>query len=261
MRLRIVEDYESLSLTAAQLISREIERLPALVLLPATGSTPTGAYHELARKHLSGELDASRITVVQLDEYAGIGPEDGRSLFGWMRSVLLEPLAIAPERVVRFDTGGDPAASCRDFEEAVRRCGGPHLAVLGLGPNGHLGFNEPPAGPSAPTRVVSLAVASLESNARYWGSGSLVPTHALTTGMDIILSIPKTLLLVSGSHKADVLRRTVEAEMSDDLPASHLRAAPDVTVIADRAAWPWGDEVAFLPDDVVLASDRTAAPT
>jgi glucosamine-6-phosphate deaminase len=253
MKLRIVEDYEALSFVAAAMVTDEIERLGHLVLLPATGSTPAGAYQQLAQRHAAGELDSSQITLVQLDEYVDIAPDDRRSLFGWMKRLLIDPLKIPAKCVLQLDgCQADLALSCRRYEQSVRASGGLNLAILGLGPNGHLGFNEPPAGPSAPTRVVELSPASIESNARYWGSRSLVPTHALTAGMDIILSAQKILLLVSGSHKAEVLRRTLAGKMTDQLPASYLRLAPDVTVIADRPAWPWRDDGAHLVDDIAI---------
>ncbi|HET7051625.1 MAG TPA: glucosamine-6-phosphate deaminase [Solirubrobacteraceae bacterium] len=254
MKLRIVEDYEALSFVAAAIVADEIERQGPLVLLPATGSTPIGAYQQLAQRHAARELDSSQITLVQLDEYVDIAPDDRRSLFGWMKRLLIDPLKIPSNCVLPLDGyQADLALSCHRYDQSVRASGGLNLAILGLGPNGHLGFNEPPAGPSAPTRVVQLSPASIESNARYWGSRSLVPTRALTAGMDIILSAQKILLLVSGSHKAEVLRRTLAGKMTDELPASYLRLAPDVTVIADRPAWPWGDGGAHLVDDIAIS--------
>jgi glucosamine-6-phosphate deaminase len=254
MRLDIVDDYEALSASAARFIADEIARLAAPVVLAATGSTPVGAYTLLGSRYAAGELDTSSLTVVQLDEYAGIGADDWRSLFAWTERAVVGPLGVPLARVVRFeDAGADPAASCRAYAASVRTLGGIDLAVLGLGPNGHLGFNEPPAGPSATTRVVPLSAASIASNAHYWGSRSHVPEHALTAGMDIILAARKILLLVSGAHKADVLRRTLEEEISDDLPATHLRGAPDVTVIADRAAWPAATAAGLLDGSRAVA--------
>jgi glucosamine-6-phosphate deaminase len=257
MRLELVDDYDALSIAAERFIAGEITRLPALVLLAATGDTPVGAWNRLGSRYGSGGLDTSRLTVVQLDEYAGIGADDRRSLFAWTERAVIEPLGVPADRVVRFENAGmDGAASCRGYAAAVQARGGIDLAVLGLGPNGHLGFNEPPAGPSAATRVVPLSPASIASNARYWGSPADVPTHALTAGMDIILGARKILLLVSGAHKADVLRKTFEDEVSDDLPATHLRGAADVTVIADQAAWPSPATAAGRLDDRPALASR-----
>jgi glucosamine-6-phosphate deaminase len=119
----------------------------------------------------------------------------------------------------------------------VAEAGGIDIAVLGLGPNGHLGFNEPPSDATARTRVVELAPASLASNARYWPGGT-VPTSAITAGMDVILAARRTLLVVSGRSKAAVLHNLVEGPISPSTPASYLRRSPGVTLLADRQAWP-----------------------
>ncbi len=232
--LQIVDDYEALSLHAARAIARAIESSPDLVVLAATGRTPTGAYENLAARYRSGGLNTSRMTVVQLDEYVDLDPDDRRSLLRWTERVLIDPIEVPRARVISFQpSSADAIESCRAYEDAVRSTGGIDLAILGLGPNGHLGFNEPPSGPDDPTRVVQLADASIASNAAYWGSTTEVPSRAMTAGMDIILSTKKILLLVSGEHKADILRRTLEDDASNDVPASYLRHASDVTVIAD----------------------------
>ena len=143
---------------------------------------------------------------------------------------------MTPDRLVRFHANAsDPNADCRDFESHLAGWGGIDLAVLGLGPNGHLGFNEPPSPADAPTRVVELTAESLESNAPYW-NGLEVPRRAITAGMDLILASRRVLLLVSGEHKRGILRRTLLGPITPDVPASLLRHA-NLTVIADRAAW------------------------
>jgi len=139
---------------------------------------------------------------------------------------------------VRFaGTSPEPEAACRAYEEEVRAAGGYDLAVLGLGANGHLGFNEPPVNPHSPTRVVALRKETVESNASYWGGCARVPRRAVTAGMDVLLAARQILLLVSGTRKRGVLRRTIEGPIAPALPASYLRRAPNVTVIADEAAW------------------------
>jgi glucosamine-6-phosphate deaminase len=153
----------------------------------------------------------------------------------------VEPLGIPAANVVRLPwQPGESETGCRAYAEAVAVAGGFDLAVLGLGPNGHLGFNEPPTGPSAPTRVVDLTEASIESNARYWGGRDQVPRQAVTAGMDLLLAARATLLVVSGPHKQAILRRTVAEPPTPAVPASYLQQAANVTVLADRAAWPSG---------------------
>ncbi|MGH2402571.1 MAG: glucosamine-6-phosphate deaminase, partial [Candidatus Limnocylindria bacterium] len=209
------------------------------LVLAATGDTPMGCYAELAGLRRAGELDASRLRVAQLDEYLGLPDGDPRLLYGWMDRSLFAPLEIGPERVVRFPSDNDdPALACRAYDAQIEAAGGVDLAILGLGPNGHLGFNEPPSGPDAATRAISLTPESLESNARYWTD--TVPQRALTTGMSVIMAARRVLLLVSGSRKASVLGRLIRSDRNPWLPASHLHAHPAALLLADRAALPDG---------------------
>lgn len=231
MELRAVGDAAALADAGAGLIAETILRRPDALLLAATGETPMGCYARLA-----GEtLDASHLRVAQLDEYVGIDEADRRSLYGWMRRSLCDPLRIGPDRIIRLAPDGDPLLACRAYEAAVTAAGGIDLAVLGLGPNGHLGFNEPPTDAAATTREVALTPASLLSNARYW-PGAAVPERARTAGMDIVLAARRVILLVSGTGKADILRRMLHAEPNPWLPASWLHLHPDAVVIADEAA-------------------------
>jgi glucosamine-6-phosphate deaminase len=236
VQMIIVADGAALALRAADEIALEIAHKPDLCLLAATGNTPMGTYAELAARRAAGNLETSRLRVVQLDEYLGVRDDDPRSLYGWLETSLTDPLGVTPDRLVRFyGDAADPDASCREFDSRVAAWGGIGLAVLGLGPNGHLGFNEPPSAPDAPTRAVNLTPESLESNAPYWG-GLEVPRRALTAGMDLILASKRVLLLVSGERKCAILRRTLLEPPTPDVPASLLRSA-NLTVIADRAAW------------------------
>ncbi len=237
----MTEDYESLSRVGADMVADIAAAQPTATVVPAMGDTPMGIYAELAAWRQRGEIDASRLRVFQLDEYAGIGADDPRSLYGWLLRSFVEPLGITEANVVRLRGDvEDLEAACRVYEEAAQEAGGFDLVILGLGPNGHLGFNEPPSEPDAPTRAVELTEESLESNARYWGGRHRVPRTAVTVGMDLLLSAKHVLLVVSGAHKSDILRRTVTGPATPDLPASLLQGAANVTVLADRAAWPFG---------------------
>ncbi len=239
MRIVQVADYEAVSRAGADLLAGVLARNPQATVILATGETPMGMYRELAERRQRGELDASRLRVFQLDAYLGLAPDDRRSLYGWMLRSFLEPLGAPSHNVVRLPgDSADPDAACRAYEEAVTNAGGIDLAVLGLGPNGHLGFNEPPADPTSPTRVVDLTPESVESNARYWGGADQVPRRALTAGMAVLLAARQTLLVVSGERKRAILHRTLYGPISPDVPASYLRQASGVTVIADRAALP-----------------------
>jgi glucosamine-6-phosphate deaminase len=241
MRTVVVADYEALSRVAADAIAATLLRKPDALLLLATGDTPMGAYRDLAERHLRGELDTSRLRAAQLDEYAGLAPDDRRSLYGWMTRSFAEPLGVPEEHTIRLDASLPPDIACRRYDAAVADAGGFELAVLGLGPNGHLGFNEPPIERDAPTRLVPLTPASIRSNARYWGDEDDVPREALTCGMATLLQARQILLVVSGPHKREILRRTLTPPPTADVPASWLQqAAGDVVVLADHDACPEG---------------------
>jgi glucosamine-6-phosphate deaminase len=234
-RIIIVEDAAELATRAADEIALEIVQKPDLSVLAATGNTPMGCYAELASRKKMGTLDPSRVRVAQLDEYLGVRDDDPRSLYRWLETSLTAPLEVTSDRLIRFHGDVDDAeADCREFDLSVAAWGGIDLSVLGLGPNGHLGFNEPPSAPDAPTRVVTLTPESLASNAGYWG-GLPVPSRAVTAGMDLILSSRRVLLLISGKHKREILRRTLYEAPTPNVPASLLQNA-NLTIIADRAA-------------------------
>lgn len=236
MEVRPVDDADALAIATADLVADAVARRPDLLMLAATGDTPMGTYSELARRVERGELETARLRIAQLDEYLGLGPDDRRSLYGWTRRSVCEPLRVTEDRTIRLrGDDPDPEAACRDYDATVAQEGGVDLALLGLGPNGHLGFNEPPTDADAPTRVVALTPESLVSNARYWGADA-VPARALTAGMSIIVGARRVVLLVTGSHKAGILRRTLESSPSAELPATWLHRHPDAVVIADRAA-------------------------
>ncbi len=234
----MTEEYEALCRSGADYLAEVIATRPDAAVVFPTGETPMGVYRELAARYRSGGIDATRLRVFQLDEYLGIPPDDHRSLFRWMQKALIGPLGIPMANVVRLSANSsDPWSACRAYDEAVRAAGGFDLAVLGLGPNGHLGFNEPPSTPDSTTRAVELAEESIDSNARYWGHRDRVPRKAITAGMDVLLAARRTLLVVSGEHKRGILHRTIEGPVAPEVPASYLQLTPDLTVLADGAAW------------------------
>jgi len=234
----VVNDYDDLSRSGADQIADLIATKPTANLLLATGNTPMGIYEDLVRRRHAGTLDASSIRVFQLDEYLGLGPDDRRSLFGWTTRSFVKPLGVPGSNVFAILNGSDdPEAACRSYERKIETAGGIDLAILGLGPNGHLGFNEPPSGPDLPTRAVDLTPESIESNAGYWGGPDHVPRRAVTVGMKTLLAARRILLVVSGTHKRGILKRTVAYPPTPDVPASFLQHAADVTVLADREAW------------------------
>jgi len=240
MQLYVVDDYGAMSRFAAHLTAERLRAQPEANVVVPTGNTPYGFFRELIALRQQGAFDASRLRVFQLDEYFGIPPDDPRSFSGWITRSFLDPLGITAAQVVRLrGDADDPLVACRDYDAAVRAAGGFDVVVLGLGRNGHLGFNEPPADPAAPTRLVRLSAETIASNEHYWSVGAQVPKHALTCGMNNILTARMKLLLVSGEQKRDILRRTITGPIIPEVPASYLQVSAQVTVVADSAAWPW----------------------
>jgi glucosamine-6-phosphate deaminase len=234
----VVDDASWLARVGADVVARVVHANGPVTIVPATGETPVGMYAELAERRTRGDLDTDGVSIVQLDEYLGLGPDDRRALFGWMERTVLEPLAIDPGRVARLPTDGDVDARCTAFDRELSRRGGIDLAILGLGTNGHVGFNEPPSDATSATRTVELTSDTIAANARYWGSEGDVPTRAVTLGLRPLLDAKHILLLVAGTSKHAIVRRALEGPVGEDVPASFVREARgSVTVLVDRAAW------------------------
>jgi glucosamine-6-phosphate deaminase len=241
-RVLVVRDADELDRAGADVVADAIAATPSASMTVATGRSPMGLYAQLAARRRSGRLETGAITVFQLDEYLGLAADDRRSLFGWMRRSFLDPLGVTDDRVVRLPTGGDIDQGCAAFDRTLAARGRLDLAILGLGRNGHLGFNEPPSGPETPTRVVELSPVTLEDNAGYWGEAAHVPSTAVTMGLRQLLRARRIVLVVSGAGKRAVLHRALEGPVGPDVPASLLReAVSDVTVIVDRDCWGEGE--------------------
>jgi glucosamine-6-phosphate deaminase len=239
MRTLVVDDASTLDKAGADLVASWLGAIDAPVVVPALGRSALGIYAELGRRRRAGTFDASAMTLVQLDSYTGIAPQDPRSLYGWLLRDVAAPLGVPHGRVVRLpgDTG-DPAAAAAEHAATIDRLGGIDVAILGLGPNGHLGFNEPPSPADAPTRVVELTPASLASCATYWGPSLPEPRQALTIGMRELLASRRILLVVQGPAKRSILTRLLTEVPSAALPGSFLRDLGQVVLLADDAAWP-----------------------
>jgi glucosamine-6-phosphate deaminase len=239
MKVIVTKDYAEMSRVAADYVVALSEENPAASIVWPTGTTPLGAAQELAKRKALCQFDPSHLRFIQLDEYAGLPEGDPRTLFGWMDRALLRPLQICECNMVRFDANArDLDAACRAYDHEVCEGGGIDLCVLGLGPNGHIGFNEPPAPPDAPTRPIALTAETVESNASYWGGRERVPLKAVTAGMGRLLEARHILLLVSGAHKREILQKVLTGPVSPLVPASFLRGHSNVTIIADKAALP-----------------------
>lgn len=237
MKLITVDNLEDLGSTAARLVCEYLAEFPTAVLVFPTGNTPLGMYERLVEHYHAGRVDFSRAVLIELDDYFGITANDPRCLYAWLERVFLSRVNFAGERVFRFDTAApDPQREAQRMADVTVRLGGIGLSVLGLGPNGHIGFNEPGTKPDSPTRVVKLTRASIKSNSEYWGAGTEVPANGITLGMDLLLAAQKTILLVSGKHKAQILKQLLLGEETPELPASFLMRNRALTIIADKAA-------------------------
>jgi glucosamine-6-phosphate deaminase len=236
MEVIATSDYDELSRRAAELVRDRLAGQTAPLVALATGNTPLGLYRELVASRQADDIDYDGLRVAQLDEYAGITKGDPRSLLAWLDRVFLGPAGVAMGRVTSFDPEApDTAAEAARVDGIIAAIGPISLQVLGLGPNGHIGFNEPGSGADTPTRAVTLTEASLASNAAYW-DGAAVPPRAYTIGMTRLLAAENTLLLASGEEKAAILARVLEGPATPEVPASLLAGQPGVTVIADEAA-------------------------
>jgi len=233
--LRIVDDYDALSDLAAEIFVAVVgARHGAVVGLP-TGHTPLGLYRRLALLRRRG-LDLSGLKVVCLDEYLGVGPSSPISLFGWLRRVAIGPLGIRESRVLRLPADDrEPLLACAAFDRQLDRAGRLDLAVLGLGWNGHVGFNEPGSPPAARTRIVALQSGTRRRNGRYWAGRPDIPRYGVTIGLRDIIRAKHILMLVSGRDKARILQTTLQGPVTPRVPASLLRRG-HLTVLADRPA-------------------------
>jgi glucosamine-6-phosphate deaminase len=243
MKVVRVADYDALSQAAADWVVAQINARPDARAVFPTGNTPLGLYQELAHRYQEGRFQTSDLRLFLLDEYWGLADDDPRTFYRWLTKELLQPLSISPNQLTRLPTSAaDPEAAGRHFDGAIAAAGGLDFAVLGLGPNGHLGYNEPPSTAAAPTRVLDLTESSIDNAAGYFGGRDQVPRRAIAMGMAPLLATRQILLIVSGANKREILWRALKGPITPDVPASYLQQAPAVTVIADAAAWPEDEE-------------------
>ncbi len=232
MRIIKCENYAEVSRKAANLIASQIIVKPDAVLGLATGSTPIGAYKLLIEQYNKGELDFSEITTVNLDEYVGLSPENDQSYRYFMNDNLFNHVNVRKEHTfVPNGLAADVKAECAEYEKRIEDLGGIDLQLLGIGGNGHVGFNEPSDAFDTVTHVVELKASTREANARFFASIDEVPTHALTMGLKGIMGAKKVLLVANGPQKAEIVEKAFFGPVTPEVPASILQLHPDVTVI------------------------------
>ena len=237
MRIIRTKDYADMSKKAANIIAAQIIMKPASVLGLATGSSPIGTYDNLVAMYENGDLDFSDITTVNLDEYKGLDRANDQSYYYFMHKNLFDRVNIDPERT-NVPNGMEPDADkeCTRYEEFINSLGGVDLQLLGLGHNGHIGFNEPAAAFDKVTHCVDLTESTIEANKRFFASADDVPRQAYTMGIGTIMRAKKVLLVASGEDKAEIVAKAFFGDVTPDVPASILQMHPDVTIVADEAA-------------------------
>lgn len=237
MQIYRAKDYEDMSKKAANIIASQIVLKPDCVLGLATGSTPIGAYKNLVEKYEQGDLDFSQVTTVNLDEYKGLPRENDQSYYYFMHDNLFDHVNVKPENTHLPDgTKEDSDEECARYEELIRTLGGQDLQLLGLGHNGHIGFNEPGQAFETGTHCVDLQESTIEANKRFFASATDVPRQAYTMGIKTIMQAKKILVVVSGEDKAEIVKKAFFGPVIPGVPASILQMHNDVILVGDEAA-------------------------
>ena len=237
MRIIRAKDYEDMSRKTANIISAQIILKPQCVLGLATGSTPIGAYKCLVDWYEKGDLDFSGITTVNLDEYKGLAGTHDQSYRYFMQTNFFDHINIDPAATnVPQGLAADPAAECARYNQVIRGLGGIDIQVLGMGHNGHIGFNEPGEAFELETHVVDLQESTIAANARFFEKKEDVPSRAITMGIKSIMQARQILVVVSGEDKAAIVKTAFTGPVTPLVPASILQMHPNVVLVGDRAA-------------------------
>ena len=237
MRLYRAKDYNDMSRKAANIISAQIILKPDCVLGLATGSTPIVTYQQLIARYQEGDLDFSQVRTANLDEYRGLTRDNDQSYYYFMYHNLFKEVNIDMANTnIPDGTNPDSAAEAARYDQVIRDLGGVDLQLLGMGHNGHIGFNEPGDAFDKGTHCVDLQPSTIEANKRFFASIDDVPKQAYTMGIQTIMSARKILLLVSGAEKAEILHKALCGPITPHVPASVLQLHNNVTVVADEAA-------------------------
>lgn len=237
MRIYKAKDYFDMSRKAANIISAQVILKPDCVLGLATGSSPLGTYEQLIDWYRKGDLDFSQVSSVNLDEYLGLDPEHEQSYRFFMNENFFNHINIDKSRTFVPDgLASDIEKVCKDYDSLIEDVGGIDLQLLGLGRNGHIGFNEPSNGFVRDTHCVELTPSTIDANKRFFASEEDVPHKALTMGIKNIMMARKIVVVVNGKEKAAALKEAVYGPITPKVPASILQLHPDVVIIADEAA-------------------------
>lgn len=237
MKIIIVRDYKAMSDMAAEIIANKIKEKKAPILGLATGSTPIGTYEKLVEKYQNKEISFENVISYNLDEYCGIDRSHPQSYYYFMHDHLFNHVNIKEENVHLPQAFGDDLDACaKQYNDALNQVK-VDLQLLGIGGNGHIGFNEPGTSFDQETFVVELTDKTRQDNKRFFNSIDEVPTHAMTMGIKNIMNSEEILMLISGENKADTVVKLLSNEITENFPASILHKHPNTTVIIDQAAY------------------------
>lgn len=237
MRIIRTKNYDEMSRKAAAIISAQVIIKPDCVLGLATGGTPVGTYKNIVEWYNNGDLDFSEVTSVNLDEYRGLPREHQESYWSFMHRNLFDHVNIKPEHINLPDgTNMDADAECARYDAVIKSVGGVDLQLLGIGHDGHIGFNEPSDAFDLGTHCVQLTDETIDANQRFFDSRDEVPREAYTMGTRTIMNARKVLMVVSGKDKAEIVKKAFFGPVTPQVPASILQMHPDFTLVADADA-------------------------
>ncbi|WLV23992.1 glucosamine-6-phosphate deaminase [Aciduricibacillus chroicocephali] len=238
MKILKVKNYEQLSKAACDIVTKKIKNIEHPVLGLATGSTPEGLYKCLIERYEAGEITFANATSFNLDEYVGLDETHPGSYQYYMKDKLFNHINLPAERAfVPSGTDEDLQAHCEAYEDKIKKAGKIDIQILGIGINGHIGFNEPGTSFDSRTHVVELDESTREVNSRFFNSLDEVPTKAVTMGIQTIMDADEVVLIISGENKADTVLAFMESEISEEFPASILKKHPNFTLIVDEPAY------------------------
>lgn len=235
MEIKPINSYNKMSKLAAKIVAEQIKNKPNTVLGLATGSTPEGMYRELVKMHKEGELDLSKVITFNLDEYLGLSPDHPQSYHYYMRMNFLDYVNVKEENIhiPRGDTK-NPVQECLNYEKEIEKVGGIDLQILGIGINGHVGFNEPDINLEAKTHVIQLSDDTIKANSRFFKNLDEVPKKAITMGMATIMKSKRIILIAWGVEKKKPILKVISGHIATDVPASLLQVHNDVILIVDK---------------------------
>jgi glucosamine-6-phosphate deaminase len=237
MNIVSVKDYQELSEYTCNEIEGVVRANPHSVLGLATGGTPLGTYQEIIKGYEKRNIDYRHVTTLNLDEYIGLGRNHPQSYYAYMMENLFKHINVSPDHIHILNGNAEGLDSeCHRYERLIEEIGPPDLQILGIGENGHIGFNEPGTSFQSETHIVELAESTRRANARYFSSLDEVPQYAITMGIESIMKSKRILLLASGSHKAKAVKTLLELKPDENFPASVLKGHGDVTLVVDEGA-------------------------